>query len=184
MRLFHFSEQADIAVFEPRLLKVPAPRPEGQEWLNGPLVWAISEAQEALYLFPRDCPRILAWRTHKTSPEDVATWLGTATRASFVAFVEHGSLRSLSAVTLYRYELPAASFELVDRAGMWVSRERVVPLSVDRIGDLPEALAARNVELRAVADLSLLRPLWSSSMAASGIRLRNSGTWARSEEHM
>ncbi|HMG50328.1 MAG TPA: hypothetical protein VK597_07005, partial [Inquilinus sp.] len=61
MRLFHFSDDPAIERFEPRPVRVPSARPAGREWLNGPLVWAIDDAHQMLYLFPRDCPRILAW---------------------------------------------------------------------------------------------------------------------------
>ena len=54
MRLFHFSEDAAITRFAPRPVAVPSARPREQEWLNGPLVWAIDEAHQPLYLFPRD----------------------------------------------------------------------------------------------------------------------------------
>lgn len=59
MRLFHFSEEPDIGHFEPRPVRTPAARRAGQEWLNGPLVWAIDEDHQRLYLFPRECPRIV-----------------------------------------------------------------------------------------------------------------------------
>lgn len=57
--LYHFSDDPGITRFVPRALKKQ--RPSEQEWLNGPLVWAISEAFAFLYLFPRDCPRIVTW---------------------------------------------------------------------------------------------------------------------------
>ena len=54
MRLFHYSEDPSIVVFEPRPVRVPAARRAGFEWLNGPLVWAIDEPHSILYLFPRE----------------------------------------------------------------------------------------------------------------------------------
>ena len=66
MRLFHFSEDPSIEEFVPRPVRVPSARPPGQDWLNGPLVWAVSEDRQATYLFPRDCPRILLWPTEHT----------------------------------------------------------------------------------------------------------------------
>lgn len=59
MRLFHFSDDAAIGTFTPRSVLVPSQRAPGMEWLNGPLVWAIEEPLDFMYLFPRDCPRIL-----------------------------------------------------------------------------------------------------------------------------
>ena len=52
MRIFHVSEEADIAVFEPR-------RPTRTDLdQNVGLVWAIDEARLPNYLTPRDCPRV------------------------------------------------------------------------------------------------------------------------------
>ncbi|WP_339329380.1 DUF6886 family protein [Burkholderia multivorans] len=50
--LFHFSDDPGIAMFHPRPVRVADDRPAGQEWLNGPLVWATDEAHYLLYLFP------------------------------------------------------------------------------------------------------------------------------------
>ncbi|MFX9058264.1 DUF6886 family protein, partial [Acinetobacter baumannii] len=50
MRLFHFSDRADIREFSPRPpLRHPSARP---------YVYAIDERYTSLYLFPRECPRI------------------------------------------------------------------------------------------------------------------------------
>src|SRR5580692_5650473 len=75
-RLFHFSDDPAIAVFTPRPVRVPAERGPGREWLNGPLVWAIDEPRQPMYLFPRDCPRILLWLTPQTTEADKALWWG------------------------------------------------------------------------------------------------------------
>ena len=64
--LFHFSCDPAIELFVPRAVRTPAKRPLGHEWLNGPLVWAIDDWHQPMYLFPRDCPRILLWRTPST----------------------------------------------------------------------------------------------------------------------
>ena len=76
MRLFHFSDDPDIAQFEPRPVRVPVERPAGREWLNGPLVWAIDDWHQPLYLFPRECPRILLWPTSRTTKQDRLRWMG------------------------------------------------------------------------------------------------------------
>src|SRR5580698_7679583 len=68
--LFHFSEDCAIELFEPRPVRVPAERPPGREWLNGPLVWAIDAWHAPMYFFPRDCPRILLWRKPSTTDTD------------------------------------------------------------------------------------------------------------------
>ena len=58
-RLYHFSEEPDISVFEPR--HVPEERRMGREGLDDPLVWALDDSRAPLYYFPRECPRIFLW---------------------------------------------------------------------------------------------------------------------------
>src|SRR5262245_11011163 len=123
-RLFHFSEDASIDVFEPRPVRVPSPRAAGMEWLNGPLVWAIDDWHQPMYLFPRDCPRILMWPKDDTSDHDIAGFIG-ATSARIVAYVERRWLPALQAQKLYRYELPVSAFKSLDDAGMWVASAAV-----------------------------------------------------------
>jgi hypothetical protein len=95
-----------------------------------------------------------------------------------VAFVEAAWLARLEAAALHRYELPAAAFEDLEDAGIWVSRAAVEPLRVEKIADLPTRLAAANVDLRVVESLVPLKGVWSTSLHASGIRLRNAQGWA------
>ena len=174
MRLFHFSEDPAIGRFDPRPVRTPSDRPPGREWLNGPLVWAIDELHQAMYLFPRDCPRILLWALPTTSPQDRAAWLGEAAQ---VAYVEARWLAALNKARIYRYELPAGRFESLDDAGMWVAREPVTPLAMDELSDLPGALRSCGVDLRAVESLTPLRGVWDTTLHASGIRLRNAAGW-------
>ena len=176
MNLFHFSERPDIAVFEPRPVRVAAARRPGWEWLNGPLVWAIDEWHAPLYLFPRECPRILIWPTEHSTEDDRRRWFGDSD-ARMIAFVEEASLAELSAARIHRYELPAQPFESLNDAGMWVSREAVTPSGMATLSDLPEELAARDVGLRVVDSLLPLRGLWQTTLHASGIRLRNVHGW-------
>jgi hypothetical protein len=176
MRLFHFSEDPGIARFDPRPVRTPVDRPAGQEWLNGPLVWAIDEAHDILYLFPRECPRILIWPIARTTAEDRAQWFGDGRRRA-IAFIEERWAPRLRTATLHRYELPAVSFEDLGDAGMWVSRSAVRPIRCEALRWLPHALETRNVELRALPTLTPLRDIWSTTLHASGIRLRNSEGW-------
>ena len=88
-----------------------------------------------------------------------------------------GLARSPGGARLYRYELPTEPFECLDDAGMWVSRQAVTPSAMTEVADLPAALADCDVELRAVDSLVPLRGVWSSSLHASGIRLRNAVGW-------
>lgn len=178
MRLYHFSEDPKITVFKPRPVRVPAVRPAGWEWLNGPLVWAIDEPHSILYLFPRECPRILIWPTPQTSDDDRAAWMGD-TQARAVAYVETGWLERLRSASLSRYDLPTETFEDVRDVGMWVSRRDVRPRCGEILGALDVRLSAADVELRALDQLTALRPVWSSSLHASGIRLRNALNWGQ-----
>ena len=176
MQLFHFSDDPGIGLFTPRPVLVPSIRPPGREWLNGPLVWAIDDWHQPMYFFPRDCPRILIWATPQTSIEDHERhWRGS--RSRIITFVEKAWLAKLRAATIWRYELPAATFASLQDAGMWVSDAPVRPLRKDLIADMVSALEVSNVELRPVEDFSGLRHLWSTSLHASGIRLRNAAGW-------
>ena len=174
--LFPFSESPDIATFAPRPVAVPSRRPAGREWLNGPLVWAIDGPHQPLYLFPRECPRVLLWPTEATRPEDRAAWLGPGD-ARMIAHIEADWLERFRRGRIYRYTLPGAPFEALDDAGMHVARTAVEPLAVEPLDDLPAALAAAGVELRVLDDLARLRPAFASTLHASGIRLRNSRSW-------
>ncbi|HQT51884.1 MAG TPA: hypothetical protein PKX06_00140, partial [Phenylobacterium sp.] len=52
------------------------------------------------------------------------------------------------------------------------------PLSVETLDDLPAMMAAHGVELRLMASLVPLRDVWSTSLHASGVRLRHAQGWA------
>jgi len=174
MRLFHFSEDPGIARFAPRPVTVPSARAPGRDWLNGPLVWAIDEAHQPMYLFSRDCPRILLWPGPDTTPADRDQWLGQ-TQARVVAFIETPWAPVHAQATIHRYELPASGFEDLADAGMWVSRITVEPLERVTFTDLPAELAAQGAELRVVESLSPLRAAYGSSLGFNGVRLRHAG---------
>ncbi|MBX5022167.1 DUF6886 family protein [Rhizobium lentis] len=176
MRLFHFSDNPDIAAFEPRPIRIPSNRPAGQEWLNGPLVWAIDGDHDFMYLFPRDCPRVLIWATPETPAAERRRWLGDCRAA---AYVERHWLERLSVETIHRYELPAGDFEDLDDAGMWVARRRVVPIARTAISRFDREFAPRGVDLRVVDSLRPLKNLWDTGLHVSGIRLRNASDWVQ-----
>jgi hypothetical protein len=177
-RLYHFSDDPAIAAFEPRPVRVPAARPPGMEWLNGALVWAIAEAYAQLYLFPRECPRIVLWRTPATTPADRARWLDGVPDGGSVADIERAWLDAFETAEIYRYELPAATFVDLGDAGMWVSRVAVTPIERSVVRDLAAALTRCRTTLRVVESLLPLKDVWQSSVHASGIRLRNARGWA------
>ncbi|MEM6427788.1 MAG: DUF6886 family protein [Deinococcota bacterium] len=174
--LFHFSHDPNITIFCPRPVRTPVQRIPGQDWLNGPLVWAIDREHQAMYLFPRDCPRILIWPKSDTVPEDVSMWWQGSVYSK-LAYVEQAWLERLNATTLYRYSLPVKSFENLHDAGMWVSHTAVQPLNCERLTELPKLLAQEDTELRVVESLLPLKGLWETSLHVSGIRLRNARGW-------
>ena len=176
MKLYHFSEEPDITSFVPRAVRQPSPRGEGGEWLNGPLVWAVTGERQAAYLFPRDCPRILLWLTPHTTSADRDRWWGSRT-CRMIANVEWAWLPRLSGGVVYRYELPVETFEAVDGDWQWVSRETVRPTNVERLDDLLGELEREQVELRVMHRLAALRGVWDTTLHASGIRLRNAREW-------
>lgn len=176
MELFHFSDDPDIRVFEPRPVRVPSERGPGLDWLNGPLVWAIDDWHQPMYLFPRDCPRVLLWKTPETTEADAARWWQAST-ARIIAYVEWSWFDRLKTERLHRYVLPNVGFEYVE-AGMWVARETVTPSAVELLEDLPAAMAAAEVELRVVDRLTPLKGAWETTVHFSGIRLRNAQDWA------
>ncbi len=180
MRLFHFSEDPAIQCFIPRPVRVPSQRAPGRDWLNAPLVWAIDEDHECMYLFPRDCPRILMWANAETSDDDRYRWLGDLSEGmDTVAYLEQARLGEFESAVLFRYELPSHTFVDLEDAGMWVSRDEVVPVSVSRVANLASELQRCRTELRVVDSLLSLRGAWNSSVHASGIRLRHAKGWIR-----
>lgn len=178
-RLFHFSDDPDIAIFRPRPVRVAVDRPVGQEWLNGPLVWATDEAHEFLYLFPRDCPRIVVWPTQYTTVEDRAAWFGEAANRRAIAHVERAWLDRLASGAIYRYHVPVEQLDDIDDVGVWVSNSSVVPSQMDVLDDLTAELELRNVELRIMDSLTPLKGVWQTTLHASGIRLRNAQGWGK-----
>lgn len=177
-QIFHFSEDSQIDLFIPRPVRVTPQRRPGYEWLNTPLVWAIDYWHRPMYLFPRDCPRILLWPTSNSTSEDIERYFaGSSVR--MVAYIEENWLPRVAQAVLYCYELPDQTFEPLNDAGMWVSRATVKPIRRERLRYLPEVLQKEGVELRSLKNLLPLKPLWDSSLHVSGIRLRNASGWAK-----
>lgn len=169
--LYHFSEEPDIHIFEPRI--APA------SGVNEPLVWAIHHDRQMMYFTPRDCPRACFWPGERTTPEDQARFFGNV-NARMVIAIESRWLNRLRKATLFRYEMPDATFEpRGDGSGHWVSRSPVVPLAVEAMTDLLGALVSSNVELRVTPSLiALWKDVIQSSMQFSGTRLSNAEGWS------
>lgn len=176
MRLFHFSDDPNIKRFVPRPVLVPTERPAGQEWLNGPLVWAVSEFYQANYLFPRDCPRILLWLDDDTTPEDRKLWWGTRDCRT-IAHIEWDWFERVRDGVLYRYEFSVDLFERLSNS-MWIARTEAEVIARETIDSLPEALREHGAELRIMHSLTALLDVWSNtSLAVSGIRLHHAKDW-------
>ncbi|HWF75970.1 MAG TPA: GNAT family N-acetyltransferase [Caulobacteraceae bacterium] len=179
-RLFHFSEDPAIEVFEPRPVLVPSQRPPGLDWLNGPLVWAIDAWHAPMFFFPRDCPRITLWRTPQTTEADLDHWWRGDRRRRMQAHIEAAWLQRFNAGELYRYVFDPSAFERVEASGgpgYYVAREAVRPLAVEPVGDLGSALDAAGAELHVMHDLLPFNGAWDSTLHFSGSRLRNAVGW-------
>lgn len=164
-RLFHVSEEPDIARFEPR------PSPSTNTTL-GTCVWSICEAHLPNYLLPRDCPRVCFRRGPQTTEADAERFLGGAHHV--VAFPATW-LDAVRRVRLALYEMPPQTFFEADaEAGYWISRETVEPVRVTMIDDALGALAATGAEVRVMQDVWPLRDaVVGSSLRFSIIRYRN-----------
>jgi hypothetical protein len=163
--LWHVSEDASIARFEPRRASFST--------TDEPLVWAIDTRHLPLFWFPRDCPRGTFWAGPQTSPDDAEQFLlGPSVR---VHAVEAGWLDRIRSARVVAYRLPADSFAPhPEVGGYWVSQEPVEPFELVELGDLLGRHAEAGIELRLVPSLA---PLWErvirSTLEFSGIRLRN-----------
>ncbi len=133
-----------------------------------------------MFFFPRDCPRILLWRTPQTTEADLDHWWRGDRRRRMQAHVETAWLERVKAARLYRYAFDPGAFERVDAAGgpaYYVARAAVRPLEMAPVGDLIAALKAADVELHVMDDLLPFNGAWQSSLHFSGSRLRNAVGW-------
>jgi hypothetical protein len=165
-RLFHVSETAGIARFEPRA----PPSPDAGVGVDA--VWAVAESHLVNYLTPRDCPRIAYRAAPETTAEDRARFL---TGAEVVVAIEAAWLPRLSAAQLFVYEMPSATFEeALPEAGYWISRVGVTPLGCETRTDLVAALIAAGAEVRLLQDFwPLAEAVADSTLEFSILRRRN-----------
>ena len=165
-RLFHVSETAAIARFEPR--SPPAP----DAGVTTDAVWAVAESHLVNYLTPRDCPRIAYRAGPETTAEDRARFLSGA---KVVVAIEAGWLARLQAARLFVYEMPPENFEeALPEAGYWISRLGVTPRACETKTDLMAALIATGAEIRLLQDFwPLAEAVADSSLEFSIIRRRN-----------
>jgi len=172
LKLWHVSEQPDIAVFEPRL---PSNRDAA---VATPVVWAVDDACLPHYLVPRDCPRVAFRALPTTTPRDLAHFFDDGDR--HVMAIEQDWHARAQSTPLFLYALPAASFRCIDaNAGYHVSDRAVQPEAVHRLAQPLSLLSERGVALRVVSHLwPLAREVVASSLGFSCIRMRN----ARAED--
>jgi len=165
-RLFHVSEEAGIARFEPR------PPPSRDAGVTGDAVWAVAESHLVNYLLPRDCPRITFRAGLATTQADKARFL---LGARYVVAIEAAWLQRLREARLHLYEMPPEDFtEALPEAGYWISREPVAPIGMEVVDDAVAALIVRGAELRLLQDFWPLRDaIAASSLEFSIIRQRN-----------
>lgn len=168
MQLFHVSDRAGIAHFEPR------PPPSLDAGVSDDVVWAIEARLLANYLLPRDCPRVTFHATAATTPADVTRFFG-AGQPRHVVVIEEAWAARIRAAALRVYEFSPGTFTPADAtAAYWVSREPVVPLRETRVADLPLAIGAAGAEFRSVPSLWPLRDaVFASTLGFSFIRLRH-----------
>lgn len=164
--LFHVSEEAGIARFEPR----PPPSPDAG--VTGDCVWAVAQSHLVNFRLPRDCPRICFRAGSDTSEADRARLLGDA---RIVVAVEEAWAARIAATTLYIYEMPPESFEeALPEAGYWISRQAVTPLAERAQRDLFQALENAGARVRRLADFwPLADAVAASTLQFSIIRKRN-----------
>ncbi|RKN85573.1 hypothetical protein D7M11_07765 [Paenibacillus ginsengarvi] len=166
VELYHFSEEPNIEVFRPR----PAPAFPHLP----PVVFALDRERSPHYFFPRDCPRVIYWKADWTTEEDAKAFLAN-TVAEKVVVVESGWLDRIRETKLYMYTFAGDSFEMMDgSAGYYVSRETVVPVKVELVGDLLGKLLAAKLDVRFTSSLHPIREsVIASTIDFSIIRFRN-----------
>jgi hypothetical protein len=168
--VLHFSEEPGIIEFVPR--RAPTQN------FDSVHVWAVDAFHSPSYWFPRDCPRVLAWRSAFTTADDAARLLGPS--VSRVHAIEYGWLERLRTTELFAYRFDAAAFRELEVHGAAMVCDRVVrPLSPPMtVKDLIGLHEAAEIELRVKTNLSSWwNEVVASTLGFSGIRLRNAAGW-------
>ncbi|RXZ83644.1 hypothetical protein EBB07_04465 [Paenibacillaceae bacterium] len=166
MKLYHFSENPAIPLFEPR--KLPYRMNEPAQ------VWAIDAFHAPHYFFPRDCPRVCIWPMETTTEQDYARFFGHSGTSRMIA-IESGWLEKVRTGTIYRYRFDPAQFQLYEaNAGYYTSTNTVKPAAVEIIDNLLGELADLNIEVRITPSLMPLKEaILASTVNFSMIRMKN-----------
>ncbi|MDR6549926.1 DUF6886 family protein [Paenibacillus qinlingensis] len=147
MKLFHVSEEKDIAIFHPRI-----PTRKDLDPDKG-LVWAINEQCLPNFLTPRNCPRVTYHCNETTSDEDRRHFISSQSTMHVVA-IEHKWFDIMQHTILYLYEFDSSDFYSLDPgAGYYVSEKSQIPIRILEIRDLFGELFRRHVEVRMLPNL-------------------------------
>ena len=147
MRLFHVSEEPNIAIFHPRL-----PNRTDLDPTVG-LVWAIDEERLPNFLTPRDCPRVTYHVRENTTDDDRRRFFSSDT-AKHAVIIENDWFDRMRNTTLYLYEFNPSDFIMQDEiAGYYVAATSQTPIAQHIVTDLFGALIARGVEFRVTDNL-------------------------------
>jgi len=147
MRIFHVSEESDIAVFHPRIPERP-----DLDATQG-LVWAINEKCLPNFLTPRNCPRVCYHIGVNTTDQDKRVYIAS-TSCSHVIVIESKWFETMKNTNLYLYEFDSYGFTLQDQnAGYYTSETTQIPIAKIEVENLFEELFKRNVEVRIVDNL-------------------------------
>jgi hypothetical protein len=163
--VYHFSEDPNIERLVPH---VPPTNPS-----HPPAVWAIDADHAPLYWFPRDCPRIAVWPSNEAERQVFRQRFHTT--SDRLHAIELAWLDRMRSATIYRYDLPADTFEpWVEAGGQFVSDVAVEPLGMTRLDDLLGTHATAGVELRLVVSLwPLIDEVTSDEFEFSIVRKHN-----------
>lgn len=164
--LYHFSEEPDIRIFEPRALYTQKDEPAK--------VWAIDAHHAPHYYFPRECPRVCIEAGESTTEDDVDMFFGMSNARRMIA-IEAGWYERVRTGCIYRYSFDPADFQLFDEnAGYYIATKSVAPTHVDRMDDLITSIIQEGIELRVTSSLMPMKErVLSSTVNFSMIRMRN-----------
>lgn len=149
LKLYHISEEDNIAIFYPRISK--------KQWNYEKYVWAIEEEKLHNYLLPRDCPRICV---DLEEPNTSSNWLGSYARENqkAIIFVPENRKEQIQNCTLFKYEFLECNFKIIDKiAGYYVSTQPATPINKTTIKHCKAALEERNVSLEMVSTTALIK---------------------------
>jgi uncharacterized protein DUF6886 len=164
--LLHFSENPDISAFKPHVARTAVE--------EDALVWAVDEKHAPAFWFPRDCPRACCWWDEGAMPQAGEVLLGFGGARRMHA-IESRWLERMRACALFAYRFEPAPFDARnEEAGFWTSKQPVIPVSVEPVGDLLDRHRQAGIELRLVPDLGpLIDAIVLSGLKFSIIRKAN-----------